>query len=567
MHDDHARHQRARPGFFSQLFRTQFSQRWNARDEEFEGELRQARREEKSAAARVLAVSSLAKEIASLATRLATAERQVAQLEKDALQVGLTRDHSEAVLRRKLDALTADAEAKRTLAARIEAEVASAQREIRALLQTIARVEANISQIENFLDKRKLGGDALRKWELNQLDRETRHGIAPYLSQELFEARRELFIAAMDLHKSFIVASWGKLERTLSAFVNVLGGSLRPDNVRDGVDHLWDAFFLVVPLVSTTFASFPRLFTGIKREQLAWLLVDEAGQATPQQAAGGIWRAKRSVIVGDPLQLEPVVAVPSELMAPLLERCRAESQWMPPAASAQTLADRANRFGMYLGKVGSNERVWLGSPLLVHRRCLDPMFGIANNIAYENKMVYGAGDDEGLHGIGASRWIDMRATEANGHWIDAQGLKAAELVEQITGGVLRRDGQFKVYVITPFRTVAQKMDALLRSRYGDAGKGMVGTVHTFQGKEAEHVIFLLGGNPRSPGVIATFAGAKPNLVNVAVTRAKRRLYVIGDRKYWTGPGDVHRIFNRMAEQLDVEISVELPDTGCPRKNT
>ncbi|WP_322003802.1 AAA domain-containing protein [Paraburkholderia tropica] len=79
---------------------------------------------------------------------------------------------------------------------------------------------------------------------------------------------------------------------------------------------------------------------------------------------------------------------------------------------------------------------------------------------------------------------------------------------------------------------------------------MAGTVHTFQGKEAEHVVFLLGGNPSSPGVISSFAGAKPNLVNVAVTRAKRRLYVVGDRRFWTGASDVHRIFNRMVEHLD-----------------
>ncbi|MDB4972537.1 MAG: hypothetical protein JWN48_878, partial [Myxococcaceae bacterium] len=40
-----------------------------------------------------------------------------------------------------------------------------------------------------------------------------------------------------------------------------------------------------------------------------------------------------------------------------------------------------------------------------------------------------------------------------------------------------------------------------------------------------------------------------NLVNVAVTRAKRRLYVIGDKRFWTGPHDTHRYFARMAEEL------------------
>lgn len=549
LRDDHDRHLRVRPGFFSQLFRTEFSRRWNARGEEFEGQLRQARLEEQSAAARVLAAASLAKTIDDMRPRLASAQEQVERAEDEALLAGFTAADSETSLRRQLQASTDDVESQRLLAANTESTADAARREIQVLRQAIAQAEADLFKAEGVLDQLNLRGDALHAWDLKQLDRETRHSIAPYACTELFAARRDLFIAAMDLHKAFIVASWDRLECMLRAFVNVLGGSVHPGRVRDGVAHLWDAFFLVVPLVSTTFASFPRLFTGIRREQLAWLLVDEAGQATPQQAAGGIWRARRSVIVGDPLQLEPVVGVPEELMTPLLERCRAEPQWAPPATSAQTLADRANRHGMYLGKDGSDETVWLGSPLLVHRRCLDPMFGIANNIAYENKMVYGAGRDNGPAGIGPSCWIDMPATHAEGHWVEAQGRKALELVERITGGVLRSNGQFKVYVITPFRTVAQKMHALLQSRYKEESKGMAGTVHTFQGKEAEHVIFLLGGNPKSPGVIATFAGKKPNLVNVAVTRAKRRLYVIGDRSYWTGAGDVHRIYSRMARQL------------------
>jgi len=91
---------------------------------------------------------------------------------------------------------------------------------------------------------------------------------------------------------------------------------------------------------------------------------------------------------------------------------------------------------------------------------------------------------------------------------------------------------------------------------------MFGTVHTFQGKEAPYVIFLLGGDPKKPGLISSFAGAKPNLVNVAVTRAKHRLYVIGDRGFWTGIGDTHRYFSTLADHLPSLPSVLRFDRGA-----
>lgn len=61
----------------------------------------------------------------------------------------------------------------------------------------------------------------------------------------------------------------------------------------------------------------------------------------------------------------------------------------------------------------------------------------------------------------------------------------------------------------------------------------VGTVHTFQGKEASVVIFCLAASKarNSMGGLH-WANQKPNLINVAVTRAKNHLFVLGNAVDW-----------------------------------
>jgi hypothetical protein len=548
-HDDH---HRRRPGFWSQLFRTPYSRRWNMRDSEFEQQRREAIARREHAAAELASALAHRRKLSGARDKSAALAEQARRAAETARALGLRDQEDADTIAEEVRSLTEERARDAGMLQDLEESRRTAQARSETLQAGIRAARGRIDAARGVMARCGLDDEHVPHWELHSLDRAAMHLANPSHLPALFAARRALFVAALDLHKAFIAATWKTLAPTLAAFVNVLQGQLRPCQVKGGVQQLWEAFFLVVPVVSTTFASFPRLFAGMPRESIGWLLVDEAGQAAPQQAVGALWRARRALIVGDPLQLEPVVGLPDELVTPLRERCGAEQQWEPPAASAQTLADRANRHGVYLAQ-GTDDPVWLGAPLVVHRRCLDPMFGIANAIAYDNKMVYGTTADSAGDEFGSSRWIDMPAHDAEGHWIPSQARYAAHIVHEITGGNLRcKDGRLRVYVITPFRVVARKMYTLLHERYGDAMQGMVGTVHTFQGKEADHVIFLLGGNPDSPGVISRFAGAKPNLVNVAVTRAKRRLYVIGKRDYWTGPTDVRGIFTRLAEQLPVE---------------
>lgn len=96
-----------------------------------------------------------------------------------------------------------------------------------------------------------------------------------------------------------------------------------------------------------------------------------------------------------------------------------------------------------------------------------------------------------------------------------------------------------VYIISPFTAVKDSIKKLLKERLknrnistevvNDWLKSSVGTVHTFQGKEADIVYFVIGTDENSDGA-ANWSCSKPNLINVAVTRAKKEFYVIGDYK-------------------------------------
>jgi superfamily I DNA and/or RNA helicase len=303
----------------------------------------------------------------------------------------------------------------------------------------------------------------------------------------------------------------------------------RKSEVRPGaLQAAWQTLFLVVPMVSTTFASLHRLFDGLGREALGWLFVDEAGQATPQLATGGLWRCRRAVIVGDPQQLEPIVTLPLPAQHALRGHYRVDEEWTPDGTSVQRVADRLARYGTYLPEPDGEHRVWVGAPLRVHRRCDRPMFDVSNRIAYGGDlMIYGTADRGVFPGTNA--WIDVRSSQSDDKWVPEQGRALQALLSELSAtGVSARD----IRVISPFRKVVSgSKDSATEVFDWEFAKDNVGTVHTVQGQEADVVVLVLGTSPENVRS-RDWAAAKPNLLNVAVSRAKRRLYVIGNRESW-----------------------------------
>jgi hypothetical protein len=378
-----------------------------------------------------------------------------------------------------------------------------------------------------------------------------RHTATPWLDDATQRLRDDAFTAAIALQRAFVDAAAKPLRHNLGALMNVFSsGTLSTPEKQRLVPDLWRSFFLVVPVVSTTFASVDRMLGTLPPETLGWLFIDEAGQALPQAAVGALMRTRRAVVVGDPVQIEPVVALPESLTQLVCRRFGiAPERFNAPEGSTQTLADAATPYyAEFEGRHGSRT---VGVPLLVHRRCAEPMFSIANHVAYERLMVQAKTAKESAirNVLGASRWIDVEG-DATDKWCAQEG--------EIVLGLLRRLAAQQVnpdlYIITPFVVVADNLrKVIVENRVLSVWtedpwswvRERVGTVHTVQGREAEAVIFVLGAPLAHQTGARGWAGARPNLLNVAVTRAKEAIYVVGNRRLWAGAG----VFRELNERL------------------
>ncbi|MDX8353960.1 DEAD/DEAH box helicase [Cognatiyoonia sp. IB215182] len=392
-------------------------------------------------------------------------------------------------------------------------------------------------------------GDVAPPSDLNDLEGDEIQIRGVWHTQDLAALRSDLFKAALRLHEAWLLAvsqKGGGFGANLGELKAVLAN--QHDNDPDICLALWQSLFMVVPVISSTFASVSRQFGGVRENSIGWLFVDEAGQAVPQAAVGALFRAKRAVVIGDPLQIEPVFTLPKKLISALAETSpiTENGEYSPSRVSAQVLADRANRFGAYVD-TGDDEPTWIGSPLRVHRRCIDPMFSIANHIAYEDQMVFGlpsrSSEPDRAPFWGESCWIDLRGAVQGRQVVPAQIDFVAQLIVDYC---YRRKSLPKIYVISPFKEVKEHLvtklrapgtwsglDTAMRTKRAINGwvSKRVGTVHTFQGKEEDAVIMILGADDKRQGA-AIWAASKPNILNVALTRAKRRFYLIGDRSLW-----------------------------------
>lgn len=391
----------------------------------------------------------------------------------------------------------------------------------------------------------------------------------PWITDEYNREREILFYLALQVHKEFILSSKScrdnfKNLQMMWKYKENYKGELCNYSKRDkekSFSHLLNTLFLLTPVMSTTFASVGRFLGNIKEQgALGLLVVDEAGQASPHLALGALWRCQQAIIVGDPKQVEPVVTDDADAIKKAFSD-KTLLPYMNKTVSVQEFADNINRFGSYIKDSMNTDAppTWVGCPLIVHRRCINPMFDISNSLSYDQTMKIQTGKakriDEAKFALNHSAWIDIRGREVGqkNHFVPNQGKEALRIIIE---SFKAYNGLPDLYVISPFTTVINGVKNLVKQSQelqpykndiNDWLENYCGTVHKFQGKEAKEVIFILGCDKNAMGAVRW---VKPNIINVAATRAKYRLYIIGDYNVWR-QSDIFQVTKRIMDDAQV----------------
>ena len=251
------------------------------------------------------------------------------------------------------------------------------------------------------------------------------------------------------------------------------------------------------------------------------VIIDEASQCTLAAVLPLAYRAKRLVIVGDPQQLPPVVTANPQAQRTLAAQAGTTHEQL---ATTNLTYGQDSAYTAFAARHGRDPYL-----LEEHYRCHPEIIQFCNEHFYSNQLTVltrvDATDDQ-PRGL---QWHEVDGRTERGR--SGGALNRAE-ADAVTAWIAECGlPPTSLGVVTPFRAQARLIRQLLAERARPALEDVrVGTAHTFQGGECETILFstVLSVNA-NPGTVAWLEGER-NLINVAVSRARRHLVVFGSHK-------------------------------------
>lgn len=330
-------------------------------------------------------------------------------------------------------------------------------------------------------------------------------------------------------------------------------------------EKFYQLISLAYPVVATTLASVFKMSGFKKLQQLngtkPWnlALLDEAGMVSVENLVPIVARSNKAMIVGDPLQLEPIrtISKPSEQKIYKEYFYCHDDEYAMLGPGQVTTYHRAS--GTLSGEISD-----IGDGIILdeHRRCQEPIAQLFIDIAkYKGLSISSFTPSERIQkafeGIGAHHLmfyhVDGARQSGKTNLDEVRGI--GELLDQLeqAGYNLTCD----IGIITPYADQKRQLISAYGQRMEQNKLAKIGTIHQFQGVGFEVIIF-------SPVIFeqadsAAFLNSRPNILNVAVSRAKQQFIVVGNyHKLKDSKGSLGLIAERTSSDFYLELGNQSP---------
>lgn len=258
------------------------------------------------------------------------------------------------------------------------------------------------------------------------------------------------------------------------------------------------------------------------------VIIDEASQCDIASMIPLLYRAKRAVIIGDPNQLKHITTMTRQQDKELVAKHEVAPRFSYCVHSLFDLAISVGR---------QNDLVHLRD----HHRSHADIIEFSNKEFYNgllrvatdySRLQFPFGHEKSLI------WKDVIGNAVRPQAGSAYNQKEIDAVIEQLHNLVNNHYAGTIGVVTPFKRQADLITYYLKEKhqnlYGELVKNhefIAATAHKFQGDERDVIIFSPVVSNGSPQGTINFLSSTPNLFNVAITRARASLIVVGNKSY------------------------------------
>lgn len=407
--------------------------------------------------------------------------------------------------------------------------------------QRLARWEERCS-VRLALQKQMADGKLLRqllnKTEATLSELELIAASAPTDFYETFHTRyAQQHIALFHLSQQFLLqeALLRKVDikASIQAYESVISakGRERDDKaeiLESEISEHMGAVSLLFPVMTCTLLSIRNMlpFTTWCVDRA---IIDEAGTIPVHQAFPLLTKSEKAIVVGDPLQLEPITNIGYQTASAfksaffvskgLTEKdYRRYSPAQVATATAYHRAANADEYGDSTAEITLKE----------HFRCQESIISYCQKIAdYDLTCMTPAKKSLLSSAKGVQDGPNVVAYHVEGKVENNVNIAEVEAVKTIFSHFVQQGYRVQdIGVISPFRAQTDELKRVLSQQFGVIDKDAIGTIHTFQGSERPVIILSTRVCLRTDNL--GWFNQKPNFLNVAVSRAQTLFVLVGN---------------------------------------